>query len=275
MVGKVLGWHLVAPSNTCPVPMQQQSSGSDSQSGCDFALGQAPFTDSPCPCRLQTLAAHLLHEASKGRASFWHPYLLSLPPHYTTLMCFSDQELTELQAPHAVAAAGAARAAAAAQHAGALPLLRALRLAPKWRGRAAWLWAASTLSSRTMYLPGDPAGALTPFGDLHNYRPPPPPFTPTPEGLLAAARGLVPASAGGPASCAAAAASTAAKEALQQPATGSAAQEAAASVAGLGSRAATTGADDGGALAAADGELAGDGSLDEATDEYRIFARSR
>lgn len=42
----------------------------------------------------------------------------------------------------------------------------------------AWLWAASTLSSRTMYVPYDPAGALTPFGDLHNYAPPPPPLTP-------------------------------------------------------------------------------------------------
>ena len=30
-----------------------------------------------------------------------------------------------------------------------------------------------------MYLPGAPAGALTPLGDLHNYQPPAAPFTPT------------------------------------------------------------------------------------------------
>lgn len=234
-------------------------------------------TKPPCcnpawPLYLQILAAHLLHEASKGPASFWRPYLRSLPPRYTTLMGFSDREGAALQAPHAVAAARASGAAVAAQHAGALPLLRALRLAPKWRGRAAWLWAASTLSSRTMHLPGDPAGALTPFGDLHNYRPPPPPFTPTPEGLLAAARGLaataaacgaaagVPAAVGGRA--AGVAAPAAAAQGFDGPATG------------LGSDAAASG-NSGAAPASAEGELAGDGSLDEAADEYCIYARTR
>ncbi|GFR42520.1 hypothetical protein Agub_g3414, partial [Astrephomene gubernaculifera] len=51
----------------------------------------------------------------------------------------------------------------------------------------AWLWAASTLHSRTMYLPWCPAGALTPYGDLHNYQPPPPPYTPQLGGVAMAA----------------------------------------------------------------------------------------
>ena len=59
----------------------------------------------------------------------------------------------------------------------------------------AWLWAASTLSSRTMYVPFDEAGALTPFGDLHNYAPPPPPYTPS---LTAAPRHARDSRGGGP-----------------------------------------------------------------------------
>lgn len=164
-------------------------------------------------------------------------------------MCFAQEEAAELQAPHAAAAALAAAAAAAAQHAGALPLLRALRLAPKWRSLQAWLWAASTLCSRTMYLPGDPAGALTPFGDLHNYRPPPPPFAPTQEGLLAAARDLAATAVG-----------------VTGPARGTGPS------AGPVGRGAGAGA---AALELPDGELAGDGSLAEAADEYRIYARMR
>lgn len=42
-------------------------------------------------------------------------------------------------------------------------------LAKKWCSRAAWLWGSATISSRTMYVPFDAAGALTPFGDMHNY----------------------------------------------------------------------------------------------------------
>ena len=42
----------------------------------------------------------------------------------------------------------------------------------------AWRWAAATLASRTMHLPGDAAGALAPFADLHNHRPSPGPEPP-------------------------------------------------------------------------------------------------
>lgn len=46
---------------------------------------------------LQVLAAHLLHEASKGETSFWWPYLRSLPRSYTTAMCFTPDAKEALQ----------------------------------------------------------------------------------------------------------------------------------------------------------------------------------
>jgi histone-lysine N-methyltransferase SETD3 len=191
----------------------------------------------------QVLAAHLLHEAARGPESFWEPYIRSLPHSYSTAMCLAEGQASELQAPHAVQMARAAAAAALEQHAGVLPLLRALQLAPKWRSRGAWLWAASTLSSRTMYLPFDSAGALTPFGDLHNYRPPPPPFAPTQEQLLAAAADLAAQVSPGRGSDAAAAA-------IASPcaAAGAAGEE--------------------------EGSLAGDGQLDAAAGLYCITARA-
>lgn len=77
---------------------------------------------------------------------------------------------------------------------GALPLLRELELRKKYYTFKAWLWASSTvciscnlkselylypysllyfqISSRTLYVPWDPAGALCPIVDLLNYAPP-------------------------------------------------------------------------------------------------------
>lgn len=43
----------------------------------------------------------------------------------------------------------------------------------KFKTLGAWRWAAATVASRTMHLPDDAAGALMPFGDLHNHRSPP------------------------------------------------------------------------------------------------------
>eukprot|EP00899_Mesostigma_viride_P020007 jgi/Mesvir1/28007/Mv20196-RA.3 len=55
---------------------------------------------------------------------------------------------------------------------------------PKHRSLAAWKWAWSTVSSRTMAVPCDSAGALCPVADLFNYAPPPPPYSPCAEGLV-------------------------------------------------------------------------------------------
>lgn len=126
----------------------------------------------------QTLAIHLLHEASKGPSSFWHTYIQCLPIAYTTFCIFNETDIAALQLPEATAAASSAVAEAKSQWESARPALRALDMAVKWRTLAAWLWATATIASRTMYVPWDTVGALTPFGDLHNYEPPPPPCTP-------------------------------------------------------------------------------------------------
>lgn len=47
--------------------------------------------------RLQTLAAFLVYELSKGAHSFWYPYLRSLPQSYTCLSYFSADEAAQLQ----------------------------------------------------------------------------------------------------------------------------------------------------------------------------------
>ena len=129
---------------------------------------------------LQLLALHLLHQLSLGPASRWHLYLQNLPPSYTTAISLLPEERDALQVQYAVHQADAAAEEAAQQWRGiAAAVLTSLSLPPKLRSKSAWLWALSTISSRTMYMPGDDAGALTPFGDLHNYGLPPPPFTPS------------------------------------------------------------------------------------------------
>eukprot|EP00798_Chlamydomonas_sp_ICE-L_P000004 gene4-12810_t len=109
-----------------------------------------------------------------------HAYLTSnqLPKSYTTLAFFSDSDIEQLQLAHAVGVAEEAVAACKDEWMVALPLLRDLGLPKKYLSFGAWKWAASSLASRTMFMPDDPAGVMTPFGDLHNYRPPAAPFTP-------------------------------------------------------------------------------------------------
>ena len=60
-------------------------------------------------------------------------------------------------------------------------------MAPPFTSIQAWRWAAAMVASRTMHLPGCAAGALTPFGDLHNHQAPPAPLLPdlgAPTGFL-------------------------------------------------------------------------------------------
>lgn len=119
----------------------------------------------------QLLSIHLLHEVTKGRSSFWWPYLESLPKSYTTAIYYKPEDIAALQVPYAIQAAQTEIQRAHIDYNTALPLLKELNITCTWDD---WIWAASTLSSRTMYLPSDAAGCLTPFGDLHNYGPPPP-----------------------------------------------------------------------------------------------------
>ncbi|KAK9843754.1 hypothetical protein WJX81_004943 [Elliptochloris bilobata] len=135
----------------------------------------------------QVLALHLLVELARGRASFWAAYLAQLPRAFTCLSYFSAHEAAALQVGHAVDVAREAAASVRAEWQGAasaLVLLESADLLPRRLcGLLAWRWAAATLASRAMHLPGDAAGALAPFADLHNHRPSPGP-DPPPVGAL-------------------------------------------------------------------------------------------
>eukprot|EP00850_Spirogloea_muscicola_P009122 SM000050S17047 [mRNA] locus=s50:660021:663165:+ [translate_table: standard] len=124
----------------------------------------------------QVLVVHLLHELSKGRTSAWAPYLATLPRAHTTLCTFSPADAAALQVPWAVDTAAAAAAGAQRDWLAAQPVLRdaigARQGARKYLTLGAWLWAASTVLSRTLYVLWDEAGALCPVGDLFNYEPP-------------------------------------------------------------------------------------------------------
>jgi len=132
---------------------------------------------------LQILAAFLLFECSKGPASYWAPYLAQLPQSYTSFLSWKAQDIAALQVEHAVQEASESCRALLAEWLQAKPLLIALGVDRRWRTVSAWQWAAATLASRTMHMPGEAAGVLTPFGDLHNYLPPPPPHLPTVPGV--------------------------------------------------------------------------------------------
>lgn len=141
---------------------------------------------STCPplSSLSLLAVHLLCEFSKGPSSFWADYLRSLPPSYTTAISLSATETAALHAPYAQHQVAIAARAAELRFTGqAFPVLEKLNLPSKWTTKSAFLWALSTLYSRTMYLKTETeglpeAGCLTPFGDLFNYAPPEGPYTP-------------------------------------------------------------------------------------------------
>ncbi|GAX85075.1 hypothetical protein CEUSTIGMA_g12495.t1 [Chlamydomonas eustigma] len=147
---------------------------------------------------IQTLGLFLLFELSKSQhkkpghldsthdrsntnvtsVSKWMIYLHQLPNSYTNLCNWSKNEVQALQARHAEEVAEAATQSVITEWRGVSPALKLLGLPSKFLTLSAWKWAASTLMSRTMYLPFDTAGALTPYGDLANYAPPPPPYTP-------------------------------------------------------------------------------------------------
>ena len=75
---------------------------------------------------LQILSIHLLHEVSKGPASFWHPYLQQLPRQFTTLMSWPTEAVEALQLQYAQEAAAAAQAKARSEWAAARPALKEL-----------------------------------------------------------------------------------------------------------------------------------------------------
>ncbi|CAI7908897.1 unnamed protein product, partial [Closterium sp. NIES-53] len=119
----------------------------------------------------QLLVCYVLLQASLGARSPWHAYLRCLPRHYTLLSRFTPHHMAMLQVAEAVAEAQAAVEAVRGEWREARPLLRAMAVAGKWLSWAAWSWGHCTVSSRTLYVPWDEAGALCPVADLLNYEP--------------------------------------------------------------------------------------------------------
>jgi hypothetical protein len=125
------------------------------------------------------LAVHLLNECSKGIQSFWYPYICTLPRSYSTGYSLREADIDSLQLPYAQRTLFEHKAKADVLFESASEIMKALNIRnTKWASKKAFLWALSSLSSRTMYFPDDTVGVLCPYGDLHNYRSPPGPLTP-------------------------------------------------------------------------------------------------
>ncbi|XP_050378726.1 protein SET DOMAIN GROUP 40 [Argentina anserina] len=120
----------------------------------------------------QRLSVCLLYEMGKGKASWWHPYLINLPRSYDIVATFGEFEKQALQVDDAIWAAEKAIAKAEFEWKETNALMEQLKLKPQLRTFRAWLWASATVSSRTMHIPWDRAGCLCPVGDLFNYSAP-------------------------------------------------------------------------------------------------------
>ncbi len=119
------------------------------------------------------LAVHLLHEASKGKASPHHAHFKTLPLAFDNFLYLSDAAVDSLGACHSHAAREAAHAKAQCLESfrDTQPLMWALNMPDKLTGLSAYRWAISCIQSRTMFMAGDTVGCLTPYGDLHNHTP--------------------------------------------------------------------------------------------------------
>jgi len=130
---------------------------------------------------VEIVAIHLLFESSKGRESFWGPYIDQLPPRfdgYTTLPYFTALHAAELQCLAALEVVEDGKLKLHAEWRRCKACLDALGLRGEHAGLEAFRWATATISSRTMHVVWSPAGAFVPYADFFNYRPPPPPATP-------------------------------------------------------------------------------------------------
>lgn len=108
----------------------------------------------------------------KGKGSWWYPYLIHLPRDYDILATFGEFEKQAFQVADAIWAAEKAISKARSEWKEANQLMKEINLKPQLLTFRAWLWAASTISSRTLHVPWDEAGCLCPVGDLFNYAAP-------------------------------------------------------------------------------------------------------
>ncbi|ESW13964.1 hypothetical protein PHAVU_008G241400 [Phaseolus vulgaris] len=122
-----------------------------------------------CLSSAQILIVCLLYEVCKGKTSRWHPYLMHLPHTYDILAMFDEFEKRALQVDEAVWVTEKAILKAKSEWKEAHALMEDLMFRPQFLTFKAWVWAAATISSRTLHVPWDEAGCLCPVGDLFNY----------------------------------------------------------------------------------------------------------
>ncbi|XP_030526206.1 protein SET DOMAIN GROUP 40 isoform X2 [Rhodamnia argentea] len=125
---------------------------------------------SVCCCQESSLS--LLRSVGKGKKSWWYPYLKNLPKCYSTLPTFRQFEVQAFQEDDAIWVAKKAKWKAEAEWKEARVLMEELKFKPTLLTFKSWLWASSTISSRTLHVPWDEAGCLCPVGDLFNYAAP-------------------------------------------------------------------------------------------------------
>ncbi|KAL3613357.1 hypothetical protein CASFOL_042770 [Castilleja foliolosa] len=144
---------------------------SDCLTGNDHKLSAA-LAKYPLLSSTQIFSIALLNEVNKGMSSWWYPYLKQLPQSYDLLASFSRFEIEALQIDDAIWTAEKAVLKDKTEWEEATALMCEVNIKPRLRTSIAWLWASSTISSRTMHIPWDTAGCLTPIGDYFNYAPP-------------------------------------------------------------------------------------------------------
>ncbi|KAJ0974501.1 hypothetical protein J5N97_016466 [Dioscorea zingiberensis] len=126
----------------------------------------------PHLCSTQILTLCLLVEVSKGRKSWWYPYLVQLPRNYDTLENFTHFEIQAFQVEDAKWVSEKAVSKARSEWKEAVLVMQEMGLKSQFLSFRSWLWASATISSRTLHVPWDNAGCLCPVGDLFNYAAP-------------------------------------------------------------------------------------------------------
>ncbi|KAI3798726.1 hypothetical protein L1987_34004 [Smallanthus sonchifolius] len=120
----------------------------------------------------QILTVALLNEVSKGKRSWWYPYFTQFPSNYDILASFDQFEIQALQLDDAIWAAERALERTKTEWKSATAVMEELMFKPHYMSFKAWIWASTSISSRTMHIPWDSAGCFCPVGDFFNYAAP-------------------------------------------------------------------------------------------------------
>ncbi|XP_076954133.1 protein SET DOMAIN GROUP 40-like [Bidens hawaiensis] len=128
-----------------------------------ISVSKFPFSST------QILTVALLNEVSKGKRSWWYPYLTQFPSNYDILASFDQFEIQALQLDDAIWAAQRALEKTKSEWESATAVMEELMFKPHYMSFKAWIWASASISSRTMHIPWDSAGCFCPVGDLFNY----------------------------------------------------------------------------------------------------------